>query len=223
MATTADKHLWELALLYGHHPSRQSRQLEDPELQEYIDSCCYTYRMHPISSVIARSQLKHLDDWNDQRRKNAESLSEKLAEIPGVKPPTVYEGGEHVYHMYPLTYCPEDFDGLPRSVYMKALEAEGVGVSAYVRTPIHVRKRYQEREYFWGQGLPWSLGKRDIVYQEGDCPVAEHRCANTEMNLGSTPWYEDCTELIDQTAAAFRKVAQNIGELKDSQERIEAE
>ena len=43
------------------------------------------------------------------------------------------------------------------------------------------------------------------------------------MNLGSTPWYEDCTELIDQTAAAFRKVAQNIGELKDSQERIEAE
>jgi hypothetical protein len=95
-----------------------------------------------------------------------------------------------------------------------------VGIGVYVKTPIYLRKRYRERDYFWGGGLPWSLGKRDIVYQKGDCPVAEHRCAHTEMNLGSTGWYEDCTDLMNQIAAAFRKVAQNIGELKDSQERI---
>ena len=223
MVTTNDTRLRELALLYGHHPSRQGRQLEDPELREYIDSCCYTYRMHPLSSVIARAQLKHLDAWNGMRRQNADHLSQQLAEIPGVKPPAVLPGGEHVYHMYPMTYCPEDLDGLPREVYTKALEAEGVSVGAYVGTPIHLRKRYQERDYFWGGGLPWSLGKREVVYREGDCPVAEERCAQTEMNLGSTAWYEDCTGLMDQIATAFRKVATNIGELKNSQERILSE
>ena len=75
MVTTRDQRLRELALLYGHHPSRQGRQLEDPELREYIDSCCYTYRMHPISAVIARAQLVHLDEWNAKRRQNADYLS----------------------------------------------------------------------------------------------------------------------------------------------------
>ena len=215
MVTTDDKSLWELSLLYGHHPSRQGRQLEDPALREYIDSCCYTYRMHPISSVIARAQLKSLDAWNGMRRRNADYLSRKLSEIPGVKPPVVHDEGEHVYHMYPMTYCPEEMDDIPRDVYLGALKAEGVPVGAYVGTPIHLRKRYQERDYFWGGGLPWSLGNREVVYREGDCPVAEDRCARTEMNLGSCGWYEDCTDLMDQYAAAFRKVAENIGELKN--------
>lgn len=220
MVTTNDKKLRELALLYGHHPSRQGRQMEDLELREYIDSCCYTYRMHPISSVIARVQLKNLDTWNDSRRKNAEYLSKQLAEIPGVKPPAVNPEGRHVYHMYPMTYCPEELDDLPRDIFMKALQAEGVSASAYVRTPIYLRKRYQEREYFWGQGLPWSLGKREIIYKKGDCPVAEDRCERTEMNIGSTGWYEDCEDLMDQYATAFRKLAQNIGALKEHADQI---
>ena len=214
MVTTNDKRLWELCLLYGHHPSRQTRQLEDPALRDYIDSCCYTYRMHPITSVIARSELKRLDGWNAMRRQNADALSRQLAEIPGAQPPVIHEGGEHVYHLYPMTYCAEEMDGLPREVYMDALRAEGVPVTAYVRTPIYLRRRYQEREYFWGGGLPWSLGKREVVYRAGDCPVAEHRCAETEMHMGGMAWYVDCAELMDQYGEAFRKVARNIGELK---------
>ena len=97
---------------------------------------------------------------------------------------------------------------------MQALQAEGVPVSAYVRTPIYLRRRYQEREYFWGGGLPWSLGKREVVYREGDCPVAEYRCARTEMQIHSVSWYVDCGKLVDQYAAAFRKLAENVGELK---------
>ena len=173
-----------------------------------------------MSSVIGRSQLKHLDEWNGMRRKNAEVLSAKLEEIPGVKPPEVAEGGEHVYHQYPMTYCAEEMDGLSREVYMAALQAEGVSVSAYVKKPIYLRKRYQEQDYFSGGGLPWSLGKREIKYQEGDCPVAEKRCAEEEMNIGSTGWYEDCSELMDQVSTAFRKLAENVGTLKEREEEL---
>jgi len=214
MVTTNDKRLWEMSLLCGHHPSRQKRQLEDEELREYIDSCCYTYRMHPLSSVIARAQLVHLDAWNAVRRANAEVLTRQLAEIPGVKPPVVYEGGEHTYHLYPMTYCADELDGLSREVYMAALKAEGVPVTTYVETPIYLRKRYQERDYFWGGGLPWSLGKREVVYREGDCPVAEHRCAHTEMHMGAASWYVDCSALMNEYAEAFRKVAANATALR---------
>lgn len=214
MVTTNDKRLWEMSLLCGHHPSRQKRQLEDEELREYIDSCCYTYRMHPLSSVIARAQLKHLDAWNAVRRRNAEALTEQLSRIPGVKPPVAYEGGEHTYHLYPMTYCADELDGLPREVYMAALAAEGVPITTYVKTPIYLRKRYQERDYFWGGGLPWSLGKRDVVYREGDCPVAEYRCAHTEMHMGAASWYVDCGTLMDEYAAAFRKVTDNLETLQ---------
>ncbi len=47
--------------------------------------------------------------------------------------------------------------------YPSALKAEGVPVTTYVKTPIYLRKRYQERDYFWGGGLPWSLGKRPTI------------------------------------------------------------
>ena len=220
LVTTNDRRLWELALLYGHHPSRQSRQLEDPDLREYIDSCCYTYRMHPISSVIARAQLKHLDHWNEMRRSNSDRLSTQLADIPGVIPPAVAPGGEHVYHMYPMTYRSDELDGLSREAYMAALKAEGVGIGTYVSKPIHLRKRYQEREYFWGGGLPWSLGTREVKYRQGDCPVAEKRCAEQELSMGGSGWYEDCADLMDQYAAAFRKVADNVGVLKEKEEQI---
>ena len=210
MVTTNDTRLFELALLYGHHPSRQERQMEDPQLREYIDSCCYTYRMHPLSSVIARVQLKFLDSWNKKRRQNADRLSQQLAEIPGIKPPTVLPGGEHVYHMYPMTYCSEELDGLPREIFMNALKAEGVSVGTYIGIPIYLRKRYQERDYFWGKGLPWSLGKRKVVYKKGDCPVAE---SLADKVLTLPPYIEPKTGFLDQYIAAFRKVTLNYKEL----------
>ena len=68
--------------------------------------------------------------------------------------------------------------------------------------------------------MPWSLGKREVKYHKGDCPVAEKRCAEDELDMGGSGWYEDCAELMDQYAAAFRKVAENVGALKDKEEQI---
>ncbi len=219
MVSTDDERLYELAILYGHHPSRQKRHLKNPALREYIDSCCYTYRMHPMSAVIANAQLPQLDEKNAWRRRNSEKLSGLLDGVAGISVPKPYEGAEHVYHLYAPTYNPDDMDGLQREVYVAALNAEGVGVGSYVGTPIYMRSRYQEREYFWGGGLPWSLGKRDVVYREGDCPVAEEQCKR-ELIMGGASWYEDCTVHIEQIAEAFKKVVDNLADLKDNEEML---
>jgi hypothetical protein len=111
-------------------------------------------------------------------------------------------------HMIPVRYRAGDLHGLPREVYREAVRAEGVNLGSYVRVPIHLRPRLQER-YFYGRGCPWTCrpGHPEIVYRPGDCPVAERFCAEEELTLYSTPLCDADDALIDQLAAAFAKVA----------------
>ncbi len=61
----------------------------------------------------------------------------------------------------------------------KAVRAEGVNLASYVRTPIHLRPRFQDFEFF-GKGYPWKIPFADqsLVYRPGDCPNAERFCAD---------------------------------------------
>ncbi len=211
---TNDRNLYERALLEGMHPARQNAELTDDSLKPYVDALGHTYRMHPLAAVIARSQLKHLDEWNEMRRRNAEYLSTLLSKIPGVEPPFVAPHCEHVYHQYSPSYFGEQLKGLPRERFIRALQAEGVPIWTYVNVPLHLRRRFQERK-FYGKGCPFDCphAGRRVEYREGDCPVAEERCKKRELNMGSTSWFVDLRPLMEQYAAAFQKVAENVDEL----------
>jgi dTDP-4-amino-4,6-dideoxygalactose transaminase len=205
---TNDEDLYEEALMVGQHPMRQGWQVKSEERRKWMDSLIYTYRIHPLSAVMIMQQLPHLDAWNAQRRRNHELLTEGLKDIPGIKGVKVADGCEHVYHQYSPTFVPEEVEGVSREVYVKALAAEGVPISlGYVRTPIYLRPRFQQKNYFYGKGLPWSLSQRPIEYRPGDCPVAEHRCAHVELSSGGGPrWLGDQSALVRQILNAFEKV-----------------
>jgi dTDP-4-amino-4,6-dideoxygalactose transaminase len=168
--------------------------------------------------MICGVQLRYLDEWNGQRRANADFLSRGLREMPGIEPPHVAPDCEHVYHIYSPTFVPEQVEGISRETYVKALQAEGVPIGlGYVRNPIHLRRMLQERNYFYGKGCPWSCAHagRKIEYRKGDCPVAEDRCARTELTIGgSTAWLGDQTAMMKQYLEAFAKVAENLDELR---------
>ena len=218
MLVTNDHRLYQQALLCGHHPARHNQDLVDEDLKAWSDSLIYTYRMHPLCAVIANIQIDSLDGWNAERRANADRLSAGLSEIPGIEPPYVAEGSEHIYHIYSPSFVPEELEGVPRERFVEVLQAEGVPISTgYVKKSIHLRRRLQERQYFYGKGCPWTCGYvgRDVTYHEGDCPVAEERCANRELTIGgSTAWRGDQREMIDQYLAAFRKVRNNLDVLR---------
>ena len=214
---TDDRELFERACLYGLHPARSKQLIESSSFDQYIDSLIYTYRIHPLAAVIAKVQLQHLDEWNQQRRSNCEYLSEGLQTVPGVDPPTVRSSCEHVYHGYSPSFRPDETSGVDREVYVEALSAEGVPISTgYVKTPIYLRPVHRDRKYFFGRELPWSgrFVDRDIRYQRGDCPVTERRCDEHELNMGIGPnALGDQKPLFDQYLTAFRKVAANLDEL----------
>lgn len=213
---TNDSRGYELANAVGQHPARQSSQVHDPELKRLTDSLIYTYRIHPLAAVIAEQQIPLLDGWNAERRANHERLWDGLADIPGVEPVGVAEDCVHVYHMGSPTFAPEEVEGVSRETYVKALGAEGVPIGmGYVRTPIHLRPRIQEKITFFGKGYPWTCAQRDVNYAVGDCPVAEARCANTELTLGGGPaWRGDQSPLVDQILDAFEKVTANLDALR---------
>ena len=94
----------------------------------------------------------------------------------------------------------------------------------YVRQPIHLRPRFQDRAYFFGRQYPWAAhrsgqGADAVTYRAGDCPVAEQRCATEELDLlGMTApaWRGDRRELVDQHVRAVQKVLEpaNIAALR---------
>lgn len=206
----------QLASLFGQHPARHAGEIKDADLKKQVDNLIFTYRIHPLAAVIANVQLDKLDGWNAQRRKNYNLLTEGLGDMLGTHPVHTARGCEHVFHIYCPTFSPESVDGISREMYVKALSAEGVPIGmGYVRQPIHLRHRMQAHDYFFGGGYPWKAGHRSMTYQKGDCPVAEHRCASTELTLGGgASWYGDQSELVKAVLYAFEKVTDNLDVLR---------
>jgi len=219
MLVTSDERLYALANLMGQHPARHGPLIKDEAIKKYIDSLIYTYRIHPLAAVMANVQLRHLDQWNAERRRNAEYLSRGLAEIPGIEPPFVAPDCEHVYHIYAPTFVADKVEGVSRQRYVAAVAAEGVPInSGYVQTPIYLRARHQEHAYFYGKGCPWKchFARRVVDYRRGDCPVAERRCDEQELTIGGAPaWLGDQTALMDEYLDAFRKVTENLAQLRE--------
>ncbi len=223
IAKTRDLYLQ--AALCGLHPARHSKIVAGTPYEKYVDSLIYTYRAHPLACVLADSQLKRLDEMNAWRRANAEYFSEALQDIPGIDPPYVKPGCTHVYHMYCATYRADQLGGLPRDVFMKALQAEGLGAWVYVGTPIHLRPRHLEHRFHFGKGCPWDcpLGRGGYQYRPGDCPVAEQR-AELDICLGAFGgMVEDHRPLVDQYITAVRKVVEHADELLEHAAKTAAE
>jgi dTDP-4-amino-4,6-dideoxygalactose transaminase len=206
---TDDEEIYHHAMMGATHPERQRVELAGTPLEKYVDSIGYNFRMHPYAAALGSARLGQLDGDHVRRREKVGRLISALRDVPGIEPvfPRVEEG--HTYHMIPFRYRGDQLDGFPRDQYREAVRAEGVALASYVKLPIHLRPRFQEF-YFFGKGYPWKIPYADpnLTYREGDCPVAERFCAESELTLYATPLCDASDELIDQMAAAFAKVGE---------------
>jgi dTDP-4-amino-4,6-dideoxygalactose transaminase len=213
-----DRELFEKALLAGMHPGRTSREVTLEHLKPLVDNLIYTYRIHAFTAALALKQMDRLEELNGWRRKNAARLREALAGVPGIRALDLPAHCDPAWHMVPWTFAAGDLPGVTRQQYVKALQAEGVPIGAgYVGTPIHLRRTFQNKEWWLGNGYPWKANSRGekIVYRKGDCPVAEERCERLDLILGGGGWWTDVSALVDQIAEAFRKVTADRERLRE--------
>jgi dTDP-4-amino-4,6-dideoxygalactose transaminase len=87
-------------------------------------------RMQEFQAVILMSQMKRLEKDTQKRTANANYLTSKIKDIPGIIPHKLYEGVTRAaYHLYPFRYKKEHFNNIPRSKFLASLGAEGIPCS----------------------------------------------------------------------------------------------
>jgi len=119
-------------------------------------------RLDEMQAAILRVKLRHLSNWQRARHSNAAEYTRLLNQIPGVMPPIIPDGFEHVFHQYTIRV--ERRDAL-----QQFLSARKIGSTVYYPYPLHLQPLYA------------SLG-----HKPGDFPHAE-RAAQEVLSLPMYP------------------------------------
>jgi dTDP-4-amino-4,6-dideoxygalactose transaminase len=132
-------------------------------------------RLDEIQAAILRVKLRHLREWQSARQAHAAAYTKLLLGIPGVAPPLVADGYEHVFHQYTIRVERRD-------AVQQFLSERKIGSAVYYPVPLHLQPLYA------------SLG-----YKAGDFPHAEH-AAQEVLSLPMFP--ELRSEQISRVAGA---------------------
>jgi len=125
------------------HVNRIVRKLRNhgSEKRSY-HSMGYNSRLDDLHAGVLSAKLKHIDAWNDLRRKWAARYSAGLAAARNLTLPYEKPGYRHVYHLYVIeTRRPEQRDPL-----LKFLNNNGVDAKCHYPIAIH-----QQEGYPWGK------------------------------------------------------------------------
>jgi dTDP-4-amino-4,6-dideoxygalactose transaminase len=99
----------------------------------------FNSRLDALQAVVLRVKLRHLDAWNEARRRVADLYKESLG-ASGLVLPVTAPGREHVYHLY-VVRCPvgsaDERDRLRRD-----LEGAGVHTGLHYPLPLHLQPAY---------------------------------------------------------------------------------
>jgi perosamine synthetase len=181
----------------------------------------WQYQPGEMPAALLRSQLRRLDKYNENARRNGDYLSESLSGIPGLTPPYIPENYVTVYHKYRLMLdaaaagidaSPTDF----RNRVVAAIKAEGVEAGMWESMPVPLQKNFKDH-IGYGKNCPWSCPLRDTPAPKTDPAdyAVSKAILDSSLVIGSHsyPIIGQKFELIKLYAAAIRKVFDNLKEL----------
>ena len=136
-------------------------------------------RMDGLQGAILSVKLKHLPEWNEARRKNAEIYNSVLSNIDRICTPEEAGYAKHVYHLYVI--CVENRDAL-----IKVLAGKNIHCGIHYPVPIHLQTAYHFLEL-----------------RKGSFPAAE-KCAEEIVSLPIFP--ELTSEQIEYVTQEITKI-----------------
>ena len=143
----------------------------------YHDIEGYNGRLHAIQAAFLRIKLRHLNQWNEGRRRVAALYRQALADVPEIRLPVEAEYARHVYHLYVIRT--ERRDEL-----QQALAQQKIATGLHYPLPLHLQEAYR------GMGLA-----------AGSLPVTER----TAKELLSLPMFPELTEgQVERVAGIVR-------------------
>src|SRR5262249_10915704 len=91
-------------------------------------------RLDEMQAAMLRVKLRHLDDWNEQRRQLATRYTEALQDTT-LDLPCVPDDTQPVYHLYVVR-------SRDRGTLRAYLKAEGVETLIHYPVPVHLQEAY---------------------------------------------------------------------------------
>jgi dTDP-4-amino-4,6-dideoxygalactose transaminase len=143
----------------------------------------YNTRMEGIQGAVLEVKLRHLDAWNDARRRCAARYRELLSGVRGLTlPAPPADPSAHVWHLFVVL-----LEGAGRDRVQRQLAEQGVASGVHYPTPVPLQPAYAH-----------------LGHKPGDFPVAEdvmRRCL-------SLPMFAEMTE--EQTAWTCKALRESL-------------
>ncbi|WP_299489559.1 DegT/DnrJ/EryC1/StrS family aminotransferase [Acaryochloris sp. IP29b_bin.137] len=103
------------------------------------------YRMTPFQAAILAIQLQRMEEQSPVRLQSIQCLEEGLKDIEGITPQYRDPLDSAPGYLYSFYYDSKAFNGLSRSLFLKALSAEGIPCNAANYPAIHQTPLFRNR------------------------------------------------------------------------------
>lgn len=127
LITTHSDEMAEQLKIYRNHGSSR---------QYHHDVIGYNSRLDEMQAVILRIKLRHIDEYNQNRKRVAETYNRLLADSP-IRTPAIADDRDHVFHQY--TVLAENRDAIKEHVV-----AQQIASAVYYPVPLHRQKAFDD-------------------------------------------------------------------------------
>jgi dTDP-4-amino-4,6-dideoxygalactose transaminase len=150
--------------------------------------------------------MKRLEAQTRTRNENADYLRPRMASVPGIVPHKLYANVTRAaYHLFPFRYLKQEFKGLSRAEFIRALRAEGIPCSEGYGPGLN--KAPYLRDAFGSKNFqlmyPKELLDFDRYVERNQCPKNDQLCEETvwlsqNMLLGTKSDMDDIVRAIEK-------------------------
>jgi dTDP-4-amino-4,6-dideoxygalactose transaminase len=170
--------------------------------------------MTEFSAALLLAQMSRLPDHVEIREQNAGMLTRTIGHIEGLESCERLPDATVVsWHVFGGRYLAEHWDGMPRGIFVKAMQAEGVQLGTGYDQPVYRETVFQQD---WAKSediRPFAWAGEDWVqdYRSLNLPNVEAYCEerigirHAGLLIGE--------QAMKQVCDAFTKVSENRGEL----------
>lgn len=173
-------------------------------------------RMTEYQAAIGLAQLKRLEAHTLLRNENATYLKSQIKDIPGILPYKLYDNVTRAsFHLFPFRYKKEEFQGMKRSEFLNALNAEGIPCSAgyggTLNSMPYLDDAFKSKNY--QKMYPKEMLDFKSFVANNQCPENDCLCNEEAVWLFQSMLLGTKSDM-DDIAMAIEKVHKNAGKIK---------
>lgn len=162
-------------------------------------------RLTEYQAAIGLAEIERLKEETNLRNENAAYLRAEIERIPGIIPYKLYDNvTKAAFHLFPFRYKKENFKGVSRASFLKALQAEGIpcsgGYAPLNKMPYleHAFNTKNYKKMYSEEQLNINLYNEQNECPENDCLCTEAIWLSQNLLLGTRQDMDDIVNAIEK-------------------------